>query len=220
VAIFKKDSKTDEYDRDAILAAAAKAEKKGDLEQALAEYRKVLRWEPENAVLQVKAATLLAHTSHLDEAWNAFRAAAAQHVKDGFFEKAISVYTQAAGFFPKKFEIWESLADLYMKRGRKPDALKALLEGRRHLPELEYHRQATQLLRKACEIEPWHYVATYELARLLARAGGREEARHLLLGLATRNHGRELRRARAALFRLTPTPGAAWRWLRAAVRGT
>jgi tetratricopeptide (TPR) repeat protein len=168
----------------------------------------------------VRAANLLAHTGHLDEAWSAFRFAAAQHVKDGFFEKAISVYTQAASYFPKKFEVWESLADLYMKRERKPDALKALLDGRRHLPELEYHRQATQLLRKACEIEPWHYVATWELARLLARAGGKEEARSLLLGLAARNRGAQLRRVRGALFRLSPTPGAAWRWLRAAIRGT
>jgi len=219
VPIFKKQH-TDEYDREAILAAAAKAEKKGDLEQALAEYRKVLRWEPENAVLQVKAATLLALTDRLDEAWSSFRAAASQHVKDGFFEKAISVYTQASAYFPKKFEVWDSLADLYMKRERKPDALKALLDGRHHLRELEYHRQATHLLRKACEIEPWHYRATYELARLLARTGGRDQGMHLLVGLAARNRGQRLRHVRAALFRLSPTPRNAWRFLRALVRGT
>jgi tetratricopeptide (TPR) repeat protein len=219
VPIFKK-QQTDEYDREAILAAAAKAEKKGDLEQALAEYRKVLRWEAENPVLQLKVAILLALLEQPTEAWNAFRAAAAGHIKDGFFEKAISVYTQASAYFPKKFEIWDSLADLHMKRERKPDALKALLDGRHHLQELEYHRQATHLLRKACEIEPWHYRATYELARLLVRTGERDEGMHLLVGLAARNRGQRLRHVRAAIFRLSPTPRNAWRVLRALVRGT
>lgn len=218
MALFGK--KKDEYDREEILREAARLEAKGNRKKAIAEYQKVLRWEPENSVLQGKLAVLLAENKQLPEAWGAFSTAANGYIKEGFYDKAISVYTKAASFFPQKFEVWDNIATLQLKEGRKPDAVKACLDGWSHLRKLVFHQQATHLLRKACEIEPWHFEATFDLAQLLLRTGGREEARSLLQGLATRQRGRNLRRVRRVQFNLFPTPAAAWRWLRAAVRGT
>jgi cytochrome c-type biogenesis protein CcmH/NrfG len=76
-----------------------------------------------------------------------------------------------------------------------------------------------RLLRRALEIDPWHAEGRLALSRLLRRQGRRGEARALLEELAPRLSGSELRRVRGALFRLGPTPAAAWRWLRAATAG-
>jgi tetratricopeptide (TPR) repeat protein len=218
VALFAKEKK-DEYDREEILKAAEKSEKKGDPRRALAEYEKVLKWEPQNLVLQAKVASLLAESGRAPEAWPHFLVAAEGYVKDGFYDKAVAVYVRAASFLPSKIEVWLSLADLNVRRQRKADAFKACLDGRKHFRRLEQHHQAGQLLRRALDIEPFHVDATLDLARVRRRAGQKEEATKLLHGVAVRSRGRDLRRIRGAQLRLSPAPGALWRWLRAAAVG-
>jgi tetratricopeptide (TPR) repeat protein len=218
VALFGKEKK-DEYDRDEILKAAEKAEKKGDRARAVIEYEKVLRWEPQNYALHGKVAALLGDAGRAAEAWPHFVTAGEAYARDGFFDKAIAVYVRAAGFLPTKVELWLSLADLNLRRQRKADAFKACLDGRRHFRRLEQHQQASQLLRRALDIEAHHVEATLDLARVRRRTGQRDEAMRLLQGIAARNHGPVLRRIRAAQLRLRPTPASLWRWVRAAVTG-
>jgi hypothetical protein len=76
------------------------------------------------------------------------------------------------------------------------------------------------MLRKAWKIIPWHFEVTFELARLLAKTGKKEEALRLLGDLERREGRSNLRRIRGAIFKISPTLGSAWLWLRAAVRGT
>ena len=216
MALFRKETK-DEYDREAILRSGEKAERKGDRPKAIAEYEKVLRWEPENRTLHQKMAVLLAEERRDAPAWSHFVAAAEGHVKDGFLDKAVAVYTQASGYLATRVDLWTALSDLHVRRGRRADGVKACLDGRRAFRKLQQHQQAGQLLRRALEIEPFHVEATLDLARLRRRTGGKEEARRLLHGIAVRNQGKTLRRIRAAQVRLSPTPAAMWRWLRAAL---
>lgn len=218
MALFAKEKK-DEYDREEILKAAEKSEAKGDARRALAEYEKVLRWEPQNLVLQAKVATLLSESGRAAEAWPHFLTAAEGYVRDGFYDKAVAVYVRAAGFLPTRIDVWLSLADLNVRRQRKADAFKACLDGRRHFRRLAQHQQAGQLLRRALDIEPFHVDATLDLARVRRRAGQKEEATRLLHGVAVRSRGRALRRIRGAQVRLSPTPAAMWRWLRALAVG-
>lgn len=217
--LFSRKPQTDEYDRDAILQAAEKAERKGDRPRAIAEYEKVLRWEPENLVLRTKIAVLLGQVGRPTDAAPHFVAAGEGYVKDGFVDKAVAVYTQAVEHLPTRAELWLTLAELNVKRGRKADAVKACLEGRRRFRRLTQHQQAGQLLARVLDIEPLHLEATLDLARLRRRTGLKDEARRLLHGIAVRNTGPALRRIRGAQLRLSPTPAALGRWLRAAVAG-
>lgn len=219
MALFRREKKADEYNRDEILKAAEKAEGKGDRPRAIAEYEKILKWEPQNLALHARVAGLLAEAGRATEAWPHFVTAGEAYARDGFYDKAIAVYVRAAPFLPGKIDLWLSLADLNLKRQRKADAFKACLDGRRSFRRLEQHQQAGQLLRRALEIEPFHAEATLDLAGVLRRTGRRGEASRLLHGVAVRNGGPTLRRIRAAQLRLSPTPAALWRWLRAAVTG-
>lgn len=217
--MFSRKPRTDEYDRDTILQAAEKAERKGDRSRAIAEYEKVLRWEPENLALRTKIAVLLGQAGRSTDAAPHFVAAGEGYVKDGFVDKAVAVYTQAVEHLPTRADLWLTLADLNVKRGRKADAVKACLEGRRRFRRLTQHQQAAQLLARVLDIEPFHLEVTLDLARVRRRTGLKDEARRLLHGIAVRNQGRALRRIRGAQVRLSPTPAALWRWLRAVIAG-
>lgn len=52
---------------------------------------------------------------------------------------------------------------------------------------------------------------------MLAKAGDKAEVHVLLNEMAERAQGRNRRRARAALFWMSPSLGAAWHWVRAAI---
>lgn len=208
------------YDRAETLERAAKAQGRGQRKKAIAEYRKVLEQEPENPAVLGKLAVLLAQTKQLEEARQRFVAAAEVYEKQAFDDKALATYLQAAGYLPRRVELWERIAKLHVKRDRGADATRALLDGSRQLRGKKARASAIRLLREAVKIEPWHFEATFELARLLVKEAGMAQARHLYEGLCKRTRNRQLRRVRGAMFRVSPTPAAAWRWLRAAVQGT
>jgi tetratricopeptide (TPR) repeat protein len=207
------------YDRADSMARASKALGRGKRKQAIAEYRRVLQQEPGNPVILAKLAPLLAETRQLTEAGEKFRAAGKQYENQGFPEKALGVYAQAVKYLPHSVELWETISGLYLARSRRADALSALLEGRGHFRRRKQRPLAIRLLRGAVRIEPWHLDATLDLARQLAKSGGRAEADRLYQGLCERKRGVQLRRVRGAMFRRSPTPAALWRWLRAAFAG-
>lgn len=201
------------------MSRASKAEGRGKRKKAIAEYRKVLAQEPDNPVILAKLAGLLAQTKQLDEARLKYLAAAGSYEKQAFDDKALAVFRQAVTYLPKRVELWERIAALDVKRKREPEAIRDLLEGSRKFRKRGERQSAIKLLRMAVKIEPWQFESTMSLARLLAKAGAKPESRRFYQGLCERNRAARLRKVRAAMFRMSPTPAAAWRWLRAALGG-
>ena len=207
------------YDRGELLQAASRAYASGKTKKALRLYLEVLGLEPENAELHRKVAPLLARRRQHREAWESFSFAATSLVQEGFLEKAIAVYKEALHFVPRQPAAWLAIADLHRQRERPADAVEALLEGRSHLRKRRDRPDAIQLLAAVREIDPHHFPASLDLARLYAQRGDRRGAMGLLDGLLRRAHRTELRRIRALQFRMTPTPAALWRCLRALLFG-
>ncbi len=203
------------YDRSQTLAEAERARGRGRTAKAIKLYRAVLSREPNDAVVHGKIAPLLARRRKLrGEGLASFRLAAQGQLKAGFTDRAIALYVQAAAFFPLQAELWEEIARLDQARGRRADAIGALMEGAGHLGRRGPTRpDASRLLRRALEIEPWHLQATLHLARVLARDREKEEALALLQDIAGRVRGKGRRRVRRAIFWISPTPGNLWRWL-------
>jgi tetratricopeptide (TPR) repeat protein len=208
------------YDRTRLLDQAAKARKRGRLKAAVEAYQRVLQVEPRNADIHRKVAPLLARTRQHDAASHSYRAAAEELVRNGFDEQAIGVYREAAGLLPRRKEIWGALAELELRRGRKVDAVAALLAGRRHLRRRRDRADAIALLVAVRKIDPQHARAGVDLAGLLAKTGSRARALRLLDDLAARARGRDLRRVRGQQLWLAPGFGSAWRWVRAGLGGT
>lgn len=206
------------YDRSRLLEEAARAVSERRIARAIALYRWVLAIEPHNADIHLKLAPLLVRRRERFDAWQSFQRAARAFARHGQPDRALAIYRQAAAVLPREVQAWQAIARIEQRAGRGQAALETLLEGSRALRGGRLRPRAIHLLRLAREIEPWHFETVYELARLLARAGQRAEARILLRGLAPRCGGARLRRVRGAQLRLAPTPTHAWRWISAALR--
>jgi pentatricopeptide repeat protein len=204
------------YDRSRILDAASRARARKQRRRAIELYRWVLAVEPQNVEIHARLAPLLAETRQGFDAWGSYKAVARALLRQGQPDKALAVYREATLKLPREDQAWLAVARLQHKRGNPRDALDTLVEGSRNFRSARLRSRAIQLLRRAREVEPWSFEVVHELARLLARAGQRHEARILLDGLAERSIGERLRRVRGAQLRLSPGPRAAWRWLRAA----
>lgn len=207
------------YDRGRLMNQAARARRRGDLKKAVAFYRRVIEVEPRNADLHRKMAPLLARTKKPDESLKSYRAAAGELIRGGFIEQAIGVYREAVQQLPPQRELFMALSDLELERGRKPDAISALLEGRKKFRRRRDRTDASVLLRRIRELDPHHLDATLDLAVILARTGQRNRALRLLDEQAARRRGPELRRVRARSFRLAPSFGTGLRWMKALIRG-
>jgi tetratricopeptide (TPR) repeat protein len=206
------------YDRTRILAAAFQAASRRRYRRAISLYRRVLAVEPDNGDIHEKVAPLLAQAGQSFDAWVSFRTAARAHVSAGRPDLALAVYRTATRLLPRELAAWEATADLQREKGRKGEAAQTLIEARGQFRRRDLHPQAIYLLRRVRQIEPWHLETVLDLVRLLAGTAQREEALRLLEELGEHSMGPELRRVRAAEFRLSPSVRSAWRWLRAALQ--
>jgi tetratricopeptide (TPR) repeat protein len=208
------------YDRSRLLNQAARARRRGNLKKAVELYRRVLVVEPRNAELHRRMAPLLARTKKPDESLKSYRLAAGELIRGGFIEQAIGVYREALQQLPPQRELFIALSDLELERGRKPDAIDALLEGRKKFRRRRDRSDATVLLLRVRKLDPHHLDAALDLAVILAKTGQRNQALRLLDEQAARRRGPELRRVRARSFRLAPNFGTGLRWMQALFRGT
>jgi tetratricopeptide (TPR) repeat protein len=208
------------YDRARLLDEARRAVRRRDHRKAIALYERVREVEPANGDILRRLAGQRARAGQREEAWRDTCAAAEHLVKRGFVEQAIGVYRDFATCIPRETGVWTALSDLELERGRRPDAVGVLLEGRRFFRSRATRPDALSLLHRARRIDPSHFEANFNLACTLARDGGRAHALRILHELERTANGRNLRRLRARQFRLSPGPGSAWRWLRAWIRGT
>lgn len=208
------------YDRARIMAQAAKARRRRKRGKALELYRQVLAKEPENTDVLRKVAALLALTKQPAEAWSTYRRAVTGLQQRGFVDQAVGVLREACASLPHETEVWTTLADFELERGRRIDAHKTLIHGSRQFRSRRHRSQAVLLLLRARKLDPHDFTANFELASLLSRAGATARALRIYEELSRSVRGRRLRRVRGRQLALQPTPAAAWRWVRAAFAGT
>jgi hypothetical protein len=200
------------YDRSVTLEAADKARGRGRIRKAIAGYTLILKDNADDYQVHARIAPLLARRQRWTEARTSFNSAAAGFLKAGFAEKAIAVWTLAAQHFPEETEFPERIANEQVKRGRKADAVNALLDGRNRLRARRQRPIAILLLRQVLMLQPLHIEATLDLAKLLVKEDGRKEALKLLRDLRFHVSGRNLRRLRASQFWIEPGWRSALDW--------
>ena len=203
------------YDRNRVLAEAARARAKRKPKKALSLLQTVLAHEPANAELHRRIAPLFAGNQQPVEAWASYRIAVANLVRAGFVDQAVGVLREAASQLGRERAVWEELAEAEQQRGRPVDAHKALLEGRQRFRSRRDRPEAIRLLLRARKLAPAHFESNFDLAGLLGGTGARAPAARILAELAARARGAQLWRTRRRQLALSPTPGALWRFLRA-----
>jgi len=194
---------------------AAAARSKGKHKKAIALYLQVLDRERDNPELHKKLAPLYVKTRQAPEALGSYQIAAEGLVRQGFDDQAIGLLRGAAEQLPGEVILWQSLAELDLKRKRPVDAFETLIEGRSRMRRRSQRSEAIQLLSKARKIDPRDFRVSFDLACLLGKTGQRAMALRILDELARRPDRRRLARVRARQLRLSPSPGALGRYARA-----
>ncbi len=208
-------TKTSGIDRLRLMKRAAAARAKGKHKKAIALYRQLLDREPDNPALHKKLAPLYAKTKQAAEALASYRVAAEGLVRQGFNDQAIGLLRCAAGQLPTEVILWQAVAELELQRGRRVDAVAALVNGRGHQRKRNQRPQAIELLSDARKINPADFRVSYDLACLLGKTGQRATAMRLLEGLACRPDRMQLARVRGLQLRLSPGTGTLGRYIRA-----
>lgn len=207
---FKK--KPEVYDRRKLLDEAERARLRGKRKKAIAGYRKILDQEPNDAVIHGKLAPLLAQSNQREEALRSFHTAATAYSVQGFEEKALSMFLQAAEINPHDPELWLKVAEGHAKRQRKADAVAALMVGAGHSRKTQ-PSVAIALLERAVGYDGLHLDATVSLAKLLGKDGRKADGLRLLHTLSTQLGGKAQRKIRAAQLSLSFTPRNLFRYL-------
>ena len=207
------------YDRSRLMKRAAAARRKRKPKKAIAFYRQVLEVEPENADIHQKLAPLLAQTRQRLEALASYRRAVESLLQAGFHDQAIGLLREAVGYMPREVELWRGVASLENGRGRAPDAVKALVDGRAHFRSKQQRPEAMRLLNTARKLDPSNFAVSYDLAGLMAKSGRQPQALRLLDELASGGYPGQMRRVRARQLRLDPSCARALGFLRALFLG-
>jgi tetratricopeptide (TPR) repeat protein len=207
-----------QHSRSELSARAARAQAKGKFKKALSLYLELLRVSPEDPELHRKIGPLLARTGQNEQAWRSFRLTSEALAHQGFHDKALGVYRQAAHYLPRHVEIWIAISELYTEQNRPSDAVAALLEGRSKLRSRRTRAEAIRLLAMAHGLVPDRFDVGFDLARLRYKTGDRDAAWQLWEKLSRISTTAQLRRVCRAQLVACPTPRTLWRWLRAWIR--
>ncbi|HET6268425.1 MAG TPA: hypothetical protein VFG11_11955 [Acidobacteriota bacterium] len=204
--------------RNDLLRQAQKYLASNQIEEAVAEYLKLLTETPTDWVLMIQIADLYLKLNHTTLATRYLQKAAEQCYLEGFILKSIGLYKRLAKLNPEQIEFVLTLSDLYLKEGQKERAKVELLDSLGELSRSGQTSQTIRLLQKLIEVEPENLAYRQELARGLEQCGNTAEAvtSYLVLGEQWAANGFEQKSLKSfeEAFRLNPrNPSVLWKLL-------
>jgi tetratricopeptide (TPR) repeat protein len=114
------------FNKAKVLEDITKLVQKGDYSRAIAEYERVLKIEPKDYKLRQRLGELYLRLGKKKEAVDQLMLVAEGYIRDGFNLQAIAIYRQILRIEPRKYEVYDKIADLYNKQGLQGDAVNHL----------------------------------------------------------------------------------------------
>jgi len=174
------------YNKSKYVEAAQKLLNQGKVQQAIAEYQQILKYESRDQVTLMTIGELYIRQGETFQAIDYFERLAQIFVGDGFLTKAIAVYKRIAKLAPEEIRPLEKLADLYVQQGVMSEARPLFLQ----LAEihLKGNRQseAIGLLKKLLLAEPDNLRIQIRLADLYQAMGQSRDAVETYISAAQR----------------------------------
>ena len=163
--------------RDKVLEAAQKFVEKKKYDKAVAELRKLVDADPNDARTLLKIGDLQAKQGLHADAINTYESVGKLYANQGFALKAIAVYKQIREIIAKHVpqleerygHIAPKLAELYQQLGLTSDALAALDEVATKLQRQQKDQEAIDVFRKIVELDPTNPLPHLRLAEALSR---------------------------------------------------
>ncbi len=161
--------------RERVMQTAEKLVARGKISQAIREYRKLLRQNPDDANMLNRVGDLYARQDKVDEAVELFEKIAEGYGRDGFFVKAIAIYKKIIRLDPTQLAVYERLAELYHRQGLISEARSQYLVLVDYYSKHQDMAATIEIHRKMADLEPNDPSPRVKLAELYLSEGLVEE---------------------------------------------
>ena len=171
-------------DKARFLRDAEKLVTHGKIPQAINEYLKILKADPNDVLTLNTVGDLYLRLGKVPEATKYFSQVADTYTRNNFLLKAIAVYKKILRADAGNLPINQTLAELLARQGLHVDARNQYLR----LAEIHSGegktRESVQAYEKAAELDPGNSAVQLKLAQIHLSAGNQERARSFFTGAA------------------------------------
>ncbi len=193
-------------DRTRVQDRAEKLVKQGKIPAAIAEFRLLLKDQPNDINTLNRAGDLLVRIGDNEEAIELFDRVAHLYTLGGFFHKAIAIYRKILKLDPAVIEPRLRLADLYARRDLTTEARAEYMAVAERFLELNEEGRAREVHEKLVRMEPANVAARTVLADIHLRRGEADHAVGELRAAARDLEGAGTRRREPRRARADPRP--------------
>ena len=163
------------FNKQKVLSAAEKFVQQGKLQNAIAEYEKILKNDPKELTVLNTVGDLYARLGNTDKAVECFKSVGDSYASQGFTVKAIAMYKKLSKL-KTSLEIVLRLAELYTQQGLFNDARAQYLQVAEEFLRAGELEQAVRIFQKTLEMDPENVAMRTKLAEVYIRLNKKTEA--------------------------------------------
>ena len=163
------------FNKQKVLSAAEKYVQQGKMQNAIAEYEKVLKNDPKDLTVTNTVGDLYSRLGEADKATNCFKSVGDAYATQGFTVKAIAMYKKISKLKPSLESVLK-LAELYTQQGLFNDARAQYLQVAEEFLKSGELENAVRIFQKILEMDPENTAMRVRLAEVYVRLGKKNDA--------------------------------------------
>jgi tetratricopeptide (TPR) repeat protein len=171
------------FNKQKVLSAAEKCVQQGKLQNAIAEYEKILKADPKDLTVMNTVGDLYSRLGDSSKAAECFRSVGDAYASQGFTVKAIAMYKKLSKL-KSSTDCILRLAELYTQQGLFNDARAQYLLVADDFLKSGQLDQAVKIFEKTLEMDPDNVAMRTKLAEVYVRMGKKPEAWKILSSAA------------------------------------
>src|SRR5580700_6750583 len=163
------------FNKQKVLSAAEKYVQQGKMQNAIAEYEKVLKADPKDLTVTNTVGDLYSRLGEVDKATECFKTVGDAYANQGFTVKAIAMYKKISKLKPSLESVLK-LAELYTQQGLFNDARAQYLQVAEEFLKSGALEDAVRIFQKILEMDPENTNMRVRLAEVYVRLNKKNEA--------------------------------------------
>ena len=163
------------FNKQKVLSAAEKYVQQGKMQNAIAEYEKVLKADPKDLTVTNTVGDLYSRLGEVDKATECFKSVGDAYANQGFTVKAIAMYKKISKLKPSLESVLK-LAELYTQQGLFNDARAQYLQVAEEFLKSGALEDAVRIFQKILEMDPENTNMRVRLAEVYVRLNKKNEA--------------------------------------------
>jgi tetratricopeptide (TPR) repeat protein len=178
------------FNKQKVLSAAEKYVQQGKLQNAIAEYEKILKADPKDLTVLNTVGDLYSRNGEVDKATECFKKVGDAYAAQGFTVKGIAMYKKIGKLKPSLESVLK-LAELYTQQGLFNDARAQYLQVAEEFLRAGELEQSVRIFQKILEMDPENVAMRVRLAEVYIRLGKKNDAWQIFSAAAEtlRNRG-------------------------------